>query len=138
MSEEQALTKIHPKGEPQIEGNPLFETPLSLDTFAGKVQFRWVPDRRGPEQGQWVSPAHQGECGAVITKGEMAADSQCRLPVFPSRQGARWHGPAGPSYRLTAVFRFNHPAECVGKVNGTVAAHGPSVEWAPLGRRAKP
>ncbi len=52
MSDEKALVEIHPKGEPQIEGNPLFETPLSLDTFAGKVQFRWVPDAEVSSLGQ--------------------------------------------------------------------------------------
>jgi Transposase DDE domain group 1 len=40
MSNDKALIEIHPQGEPQIEGNPPPETSLSLDTCAGKVQFR--------------------------------------------------------------------------------------------------
>jgi hypothetical protein len=52
MSDEKALIEIHPEGEPQIEGNQPAETPLSLDTFAGKVQFRWVPDAEVSSLGQ--------------------------------------------------------------------------------------
>lgn len=52
MSYDKALIPIHPEGEPQIEGNQPPETPLSLDTFAGKVQFRWVPDAEVSSLGQ--------------------------------------------------------------------------------------
>jgi len=52
MSDDNALTQVHPEGEPQIEGNQPAETPLSLDTFAGKVQFRWVPDAEVSSLGQ--------------------------------------------------------------------------------------
>jgi hypothetical protein len=52
MSDEKDLIKIHPEGEPQIEGNPPPEIPLSLDTFAGKVQFRWVPEAEVSSLGQ--------------------------------------------------------------------------------------
>lgn len=52
MRDEKALIEVHPEGEPQIEGNPSPETPLSLDTFAGKVQFRWVPEAEVSSLGQ--------------------------------------------------------------------------------------
>src|SRR5215469_13983051 len=52
MSDDNALTQVHPEGEPQIEGNQAAETPLSLDTFAGKVQFRWVPEAEVSSLGQ--------------------------------------------------------------------------------------
>ena len=52
MSDDNALTQVHPEGEPQIEGNQPAETPLSLDTFAGKVQFRWVPEAEVSSLGQ--------------------------------------------------------------------------------------
>ena len=52
MSDDKALIPLHPEGEPQIEENQLAETPLSLDTFAGKVQFRWVPDAEVSSLGQ--------------------------------------------------------------------------------------
>ena len=52
MSDEKALIEVHPEGEPQIEGNPPPETPLSLDTFAGQVQFRWVPEAEVSSLGQ--------------------------------------------------------------------------------------
>lgn len=51
MSDEKALIEIHPEGEPQIQGNPPPE-PLSLDTFAGKVQFRWAPEAEVSSLGQ--------------------------------------------------------------------------------------
>jgi len=43
MSDEKALIRIHPEGERQKEGIEPPETVLSLDTFAGKIQFRWAP-----------------------------------------------------------------------------------------------
>jgi hypothetical protein len=49
MSERKALIEIHPEGEPEIEDQ---STTLSLDTFAGKVQFRWVPDAEVSSPGQ--------------------------------------------------------------------------------------
>ncbi len=49
MSDEKALIAVPPEGEPKIEGNP---PPLSLDTFAGKVPFRWVPDAEVSRLGQ--------------------------------------------------------------------------------------
>jgi hypothetical protein len=52
MSDEKALAEIHPEGEPQIEGSQATEAPLSLDTFAGKVQFRWVPEAEVSSLGQ--------------------------------------------------------------------------------------
>lgn len=44
MSDEKALMKVHPEGERQTEGVQPSETGLSLDTFAGKIQFKWAPD----------------------------------------------------------------------------------------------
>jgi hypothetical protein len=52
MRDEKALIQIHPEGEPQIEGSQAVETPLSLDTFAGKVQFQWLPDAEVSSLGQ--------------------------------------------------------------------------------------
>jgi hypothetical protein len=44
MTEEEALLKTHPAGEPGNTGFGLDGGTQSLDTFAGKVQIRWVPD----------------------------------------------------------------------------------------------
>ena len=44
MNSEKALVKVHPEGERQTEGIQPAETSLSLDTFAGKIQFKWAPD----------------------------------------------------------------------------------------------
>src|SRR6202165_919021 len=44
MSDEKALIKVHPEGEEQTVGIQPPETALSLDTVAGKIQFRWAPD----------------------------------------------------------------------------------------------
>src|SRR5665213_347384 len=44
MTEEKALLKTHPAGEPGEVGLGLAGEAQSLDTFAGRVQIRWVPD----------------------------------------------------------------------------------------------
>jgi hypothetical protein len=54
MSDEKALIKVHPKGEPETGEMQAPETVLSLDTFAGKVQFRWAPDAAVSSLGQMV------------------------------------------------------------------------------------
>ncbi len=52
MSDEIALREIHPEGERQTDEVEPPETPLSLDTFAGKIQFRWAPEARVSSSGQ--------------------------------------------------------------------------------------
>jgi len=52
MSDEKALTKIHPEGEPETGEMQPPEGALSLDTFAGKIQFRWAPDAEVSSLGQ--------------------------------------------------------------------------------------
>jgi hypothetical protein len=52
MSDEKALIKVHPEGEPETGEIEPPATPLSLDTFAGKIQFRWVPDAEVSSLGQ--------------------------------------------------------------------------------------
>ena len=44
MNDEKVLIMVHPEGERQAEGMPAPATALSLDTFAGKIQFKWAPD----------------------------------------------------------------------------------------------
>jgi Transposase DDE domain group 1 len=44
MSKEADLVQAHPEGEVQIAGNQPAETVTSLDTFAGKIHVKWVPD----------------------------------------------------------------------------------------------
>jgi hypothetical protein len=44
MSDEKALIKVHPKGECPAGSIEPLDTVTSLDTFAGKIQFKWVPD----------------------------------------------------------------------------------------------
>src|SRR6202171_6441043 len=52
MSDEKALIKVHPEGEQQaVEIQPP-ETAISLDTLAGKIQFRWAPDAGVSSLGQ--------------------------------------------------------------------------------------
>lgn len=52
MSDERAVIEVHPEGERQTEGIQPAETGISLDTFAGKIQFRWVPDAEVSSLGQ--------------------------------------------------------------------------------------
>jgi hypothetical protein len=52
MSDDKALIEIHPEGEPQIAGHDAPEAPLSLDTFAGKIQLRWAPEAEVSSLGQ--------------------------------------------------------------------------------------
>ena len=52
MSDEIALREIHPAGERQTDEVEPPETPLSLDTFAGKIHFRWAPDAGVSSLGQ--------------------------------------------------------------------------------------
>jgi hypothetical protein len=52
MSDEEALTKIHPEGEPETADRESPEGTLSLDTFGGKIHFRWEPDAGVSSLGQ--------------------------------------------------------------------------------------
>src|SRR5580658_3267635 len=52
MSDETALIKVHPEGEPQKAENEPWETAVSLDTFAGKIQLKWAPDAEVSSLGQ--------------------------------------------------------------------------------------
>jgi hypothetical protein len=52
MSDETALMKVHPEGEPQKAASEPWETAVSLDTFAGKIQFKWAPDAEVSSLGQ--------------------------------------------------------------------------------------
>jgi hypothetical protein len=44
MSEDNALISIHPKGEPAARPISQPEAATSVDTFAGKIQVKWVPE----------------------------------------------------------------------------------------------
>src|ERR1035441_6377567 len=44
MRKEEEVVEVHPEGELQISGNPVPELGASVDTFAGKVNVRWVPE----------------------------------------------------------------------------------------------
>lgn len=52
MTDNKAVIQVHPEGERQIEEIRPAETALSLDTFAGKVQFKWVPEAAVSSLGQ--------------------------------------------------------------------------------------
>jgi Transposase DDE domain group 1 len=52
MSEERALAVVHPEGEPETDEMTAAETGVSLDTFAGKVQLKWVPEAEVSSLGQ--------------------------------------------------------------------------------------
>ena len=52
MSDEKALITVHLEGEPQKEDSQPPETTLSLDTFAGKIQFKWMPEAEVSSLGQ--------------------------------------------------------------------------------------
>lgn len=43
MNDEKALTAVHPMGEPFPAGIERAEIDCSVDTFAGKIQVKWVP-----------------------------------------------------------------------------------------------
>ncbi len=44
MSDEKALVEIHPEGERAAAGIQPSETVTNVDTFAGKIQVKWVPE----------------------------------------------------------------------------------------------
>lgn len=44
MSDEKAVVPAHPEGEAVAVENPPSEMSTSVDTFAGKVQVKWVPE----------------------------------------------------------------------------------------------
>jgi hypothetical protein len=52
MSDEKAVAQIHPEGEPERADGETSEGTLSLDTFGGKIQFRWEPDAGVSSLGQ--------------------------------------------------------------------------------------
>src|SRR5215467_7860602 len=52
MSDEKAVVRVHPEGESEIGAIQPPECTLSLDTFAGKIQFRWSPDAEVSSLGQ--------------------------------------------------------------------------------------
>ena len=52
MRDEKALAKIHPEGETQTVERETPEGTLSLDTFGGKIQFRWAPEAGVSSLGQ--------------------------------------------------------------------------------------
>ena len=54
MRKEEEVVEVHPEGELQISGNPVPELGASVDTFAGKVNVRWVPDRSFARWSGWV------------------------------------------------------------------------------------
>ena len=52
MNDERAVVHVHPQGEAKTEEMQSAETALSLDTFAGKVQVKWVPEAEVSSLGQ--------------------------------------------------------------------------------------
>jgi Transposase DDE domain group 1 len=52
MNDEKALIPVHPEGEPLKGAMQPPETALSLDTFAGKIQFKWAPEADVSSLGQ--------------------------------------------------------------------------------------
>ena len=52
MNDEKALIGVHPMGEPVPAGIERAETDGSVDTFAGKIQVKWVPGAAVSSLGQ--------------------------------------------------------------------------------------
>jgi hypothetical protein len=52
MSNERALAIVHPEGEPETDGIAAAQAGVSLDTFAGKIQLKWVPEAEVSSLGQ--------------------------------------------------------------------------------------
>src|SRR5918999_4781506 len=52
MSDERALGVVHPEGEPETDEMTAAQAGVSLDTFAGKVQLKWVPEAEVSSLGQ--------------------------------------------------------------------------------------
>src|ERR1700683_1423857 len=44
MSDEKAVVRIHPEGDPFRAGFEPSEVVTNVDTFAGKIQMKWVPE----------------------------------------------------------------------------------------------
>jgi len=52
MNDEKSLIRVHPEGEQEKGEIRPPETALSLDTFAGKIQFKWAPEADVSSLGQ--------------------------------------------------------------------------------------
>jgi len=52
MNDASALKVIHPEGERQSSGKQAEETDSSVDTFAGKVHMKWMPEAAVSSLGQ--------------------------------------------------------------------------------------
>jgi hypothetical protein len=52
VSEERVLSEIHPEGERSTCGIEPLESGLSLDTLAGKIRLKWVPEASVSSLGQ--------------------------------------------------------------------------------------
>lgn len=52
MTDEKALIEVHPEGEPTWAGMEPPETFSSVDTFAGKIQLKWMPQAAVSSLGQ--------------------------------------------------------------------------------------
>jgi len=52
MSEEKVLVKGHPEGEQESAEEQVSEGGGSVDTFAGKIQVKWVPEAAVSSLGQ--------------------------------------------------------------------------------------
>ena len=52
MNDEKALIAVHPMGEPFPADIETAETDGSVDTFAGKIQVKWVPGAAVSSLGQ--------------------------------------------------------------------------------------
>ena len=44
MSDEKAVVRVHPEGERESAGVEGVEHSGSIDTFAGKIQVKWMPE----------------------------------------------------------------------------------------------
>jgi hypothetical protein len=52
MSDERALVPTHPEGERESAGSPAPEGGTGVDTFAGKIDVKWVPEAAVSSLGQ--------------------------------------------------------------------------------------
>src|SRR5438093_255243 len=87
MSDEKALITVHPEGEQEKGEMQPPETELSLDTFAGKIQFKWAPAADVSSLGQmpfFIEFLKNGICPRLLTSAA-GAHLNWILPAKVSR-----------------------------------------------------
>src|ERR1035441_3491310 len=103
MRKEEEVVEVHPEGELQISGNPVPELGASVDTFAGKVNVRWLRRRRaGSEYCSAREPSPPPGRAAGRARWSAVDSGQAGAGAPAGRPGRR---PPLPAWRAAAEPR---------------------------------